>query len=144
LDLAPTFCSVAGIAPAEWMQGAPLPTRDGSGRERALCEWDSQFPGYGMHMRTIYRDGWLCTVYEPSTAGQPNGMEQVWGEACLTPTSIVYDGSEGELYNVRDDPHQWHNRWADTSLGALRSDLVADLRDSLPGEVRKLAVEAPA
>ena len=68
--------------PRPWMQGRVLPLADGEpGRERALCEWDSQFPGYGMHLRSIYRDGWLCTVYEPSTAGQPNGLEEVWGDA---------------------------------------------------------------
>ena len=79
-----------------------------------LCEWDSQFPGYGMHLRSIYRDGWLCTVYEPSTAGQPNGLEETWGEAVLKPCSVIYEQTEhgpggvgiatGELYNVDEDP----------------------------------------
>ena len=86
VDLAPTFCAIAGVDPAPFMQGRALPHADGEpGRERALCEWDSQFPGYGMHLRTVYRDGWLCTVYEPSTAGQPNGLEEVWGDAVLSP-----------------------------------------------------------
>ncbi len=76
LDLAPTFCEIAGVPQPDWMQGAPLPTAPGSGRERVLCEWDSQFPGYGMHMRSIYRDGWLCTAYERSTVGEPNGLEE--------------------------------------------------------------------
>ncbi|MFG2794812.1 sulfatase [Streptomyces sp. NPDC048419] len=145
LDLAPTFCAIADIAAADWMQGSPLPVADGLGRhERVLCEWDSQFPGYGMHMRTIFRDGWLCTVYGKSTAGRPNGLEKTWGDAVLTPTSIQYDGTEGELYQVHDDPHQWHNRWNDPSLAGLRSDLIADLHDHLPRETRRLEVEAPA
>ncbi len=42
LDLAPTFCAIAGLAVPEWMQGKPLPTAPGSGRERVLTEWDSQ------------------------------------------------------------------------------------------------------
>ena len=67
-------------------RAAPCRAADGEpGRERALCEWDSQFPGYGMHLRSVYRDGWLCTVYEPSTAGQPNGLEEVWGDGVLRP-----------------------------------------------------------
>ncbi|MEY2589161.1 MAG: hypothetical protein QOJ67_1145 [Acidimicrobiaceae bacterium] len=145
VDLAPTFCAIAGIEPADWMQGDALPVGDGEpGRERALCEWDSQFPGYGMHMRTLYRDGWLCTVYEPSTAGQPNGLEKMLGDRILEPGPIVYEGTEGELYNVHDDPHQWHNRWDDPACAALRSDLIADLYDSLPEEVRHLEVVAPA
>jgi hypothetical protein len=119
-----------------------------------LCEWDSQFPGYGMHLRSIYRDGWLCTVYEASTAGQPNGLEEVWGESVLAPCPVVYEAtgtgpggvatSTGELYNVENDPHQWDNKWDDDAVRSLRDDLVADLYDSLPPEVRSLKVEAPA
>jgi arylsulfatase A-like enzyme len=145
VDLAPTFCAAAGIEPAEWMQGSALPMADGAnGHERALCEWDSQFPGYGMHLRTIYRDGWLCTAYEKSTAGQPNGLEKMMGDRVLTPCPVVYDGTEGELYNVADDPYQWENRWDDAACKSLRQDLVADLYASLPTEVRHLEVEAPA
>jgi arylsulfatase A-like enzyme len=155
VDLAPTFCAIAGIEPAEWMQGDALPVADGDpGRQRMLCEWDSQFPGYGMHLRSIYRDGWLCTVYEPSTAGQPNGLEEVWGDGVLTPCPVVYEASgigpggvgiaTGELYNVDDDPYQFDNLWDDSNRRALRDDLVDDLYASLPTEVRSLKVVAPA
>lgn len=132
VDLAPTFCEIAGVPIPEWMQGAPLPTAPGSGRERVLCEWDSQFPGYGMHLRSIYRDGFVCTVYEPSTAGQPNGLEEVMGERALRPSSITYDGTEGELYNLEEDPHQFRNLWDDPASAAPRKELVADLYDHLP------------
>jgi arylsulfatase A-like enzyme len=155
VDLAPTFCAIAGVDPAPFMQGHALPVTDGEpGRERVLCEWDSQFPGYGMHLRSVYRDGWLCTVYEPSTAGQPNGLEETWGDAVLNPCPVVYERSlggpggvdiaTGELYNVEEDPHQFENRWDDPERKALRDDLVADLYDSLPTEVRHLKVVAPA
>jgi arylsulfatase A-like enzyme len=155
VDLAPTFCAIAGIAPAPFMQGRPLPTADGEpGRERVLCEWDSQFPGYGMHLRSVYRDGWLCTVYEPSTAGQPNGLEEAWGEAVLRPCPVVYEQAQtgpggvgiatGELYEVENDPHQFENLWDDAAHRTRRDDLVADLYDSLPTEVRHLKVVAPA
>jgi arylsulfatase A-like enzyme len=145
VDLAPTFCEIAGIEPADWMQGEVLPTENGTaGRERALCEWDSQFPGYGMHLRSVYRDGWLCTAYEPSTVGQPNGLEKVWGDNVLKSCGIEYDGTEGELYNVDEDPHQFRNLWDDAGYAAIKADLVADLYDSLPAEVRHLEVESPA
>jgi arylsulfatase A-like enzyme len=155
VDLAPTFCAIAGLAPAPDMQGHALPLADGEpGRERALCEWDSQFPGYGMHLRSVYRDGWLCTVYEPSTAGQPNGLEEAWGEGVLRPCPVVYEGTEagpgavriatGELYHVDDDPHQFENLWGDPDRRALRDDLVADLYAALPDETRSLKVVAPA
>ncbi len=146
IDLTATLCAIAGLQLPDWVQGHPLPTTAGAGGfERAVCEWDSQFPGYGMHMRTIYRDGWVATVYEPSTAGRPNGLEKVMGDTALVPTSVQYDGTEGELYNLADDPHQWTNLWNDPTRAAVRSDLIADLYDTLsPLPTRHLEVEAPA
>ena len=150
LDLAPTFCEIAGVPAPDWTQGASLPTAPGSGRERVLCEWDSQFPGYGMHLRSIYRDGWLCTVYEPSTIGEPNGLEKwfaqtgMFGGGIGPVSPVAYDGTEGELYAVDDDPHQFVNRWSDPQCKALREDLVADLYDTLPKERKILEVERPA
>lgn len=154
VDLAPTFCAIAGVEPAPWMQGSRLPTFDGEAttdsfgqtavHERALTEWDSQFPGYGMHLRSIVRDGWMCTAYEESTDGQPNGLEEVWGDSVLRPCGVHYDGTEGELYNLVEDPHQWHNLWDDPAYRAQRDDLVADMVASFPTERRVLPVEAPA
>lgn len=151
VDLAPTFCQIAGIPVPEWAQGTPLPVANGEGRhERVLCEWDSQFPAFGMHMRTIYRDGFLCTAYEPSTGGQPNGLEtnafaqMMFGDSLLDPIAVQYEGTEGELYDMEADPHQWHNLWDDPAHRSLRSDLVADLYDSLPREFNRRPVEAVA
>jgi arylsulfatase A-like enzyme len=150
LDLAPTFCEIAGVPQPDWMQGAALPTTPGTGRERVLCEWDSQFPGYGMHLRTIYRDGWLCTAYEPSTVGAPNGLEEffaatgMFGGGIGPVSSVAYEGTEGELYDVEGDPHQWENRWDDPACKATRDDLVADLYDTLPRDRKVLKVERPA
>jgi len=151
LDLAPTFCRIAGVPIPDWIEGRPLPTADGQGtHERVLCEWDSQFPAHGMHLRSIYRDGWLCTAYERSTGGKPNGLEKnpfvqrMLGDRLLQPIAIQYDGTEGELYDTQADPHQWHNLWDDPARRSLRDDLVADLYDSLPRETRRLDVESVA
>jgi hypothetical protein len=77
-----------------------------------------------MHLLSIYRDGWTLTAYEP---GGP------------------YDGTEGELYNVAQDPQQFENRWDDPASASLRSDLLADLYDNLPtARNPRLTVEAPA
>ena len=51
-----------------------------------------------------------CTVYEPGN---------------------YYDGTEGELYDLREDPKQWQNLWTDPTYRARRDALVAELRDSL-------------
>jgi arylsulfatase A-like enzyme len=145
VDLAPTFAAIAGAEPASWMQGRPLPVHEDGSRTRALCEWDSQFPGYGFHMRSIYRDGYVLTRYEPSTAGKPNGLEEFWPQFAAVSTTIRYEGVEGELYDLRNDPLQWENLWDDPAKRALKSDLIADLYDSLPPErAPKLKVEAPA
>jgi arylsulfatase A-like enzyme len=123
LDLAPTFCAIAGVSVPSWAQGEELPTSSGSGRERVITEWDSQFEHIGMKMRSVARDGWVCTAYE---AGP------------------MYEGTEGELYNLDDDPLQWHNLWGDPAYQAQRDDLVEDLYDSLPkARTPALAVEAP-
>ncbi len=145
VDLAPTFCAIAGVEPAGWMQGRELPIGEDGSRERALCEWDSQFPGYGFHLRSIYRDGFLLTRYEPSTPGQPNGLEEFWPQFAALGCNIRYDGTEGELYDLRNDPRQWENLWDDPRHKSLKSDLIADLYDSLaPERTPKLKVEAPA
>ena len=58
---------------------------------------------------------------------------------------IRYDGTEGELYNLREDPMQWRNLWNDPAYAKVKSDLRADLYDNLPPERNpKLPVEAPA
>lgn len=137
LDLVPTFCDIAGVDTPDWVQGRALPQRPGTGRDFVITEWDSQMRSCGMHLRTIFRDGWICTTYEPSSNeglfGRPDrGME------------IVYEGTEGELYNVTEDPYQWHNRWDDPACAAIRSDLVAGLYDELPASREpRLVPEAP-
>ena len=127
VDLAPTFCTIAGLPVPQWMQGAPLPVDDADatarGFERVLTEWDSELFGVGVHLRTIARDGWVCTTYQPGYS---------------------HDGTEGELYALAEDPLQQVNRWDDPSFATLRGDLVADLWDHQPpARVPRRRVEAP-
>jgi arylsulfatase A-like enzyme len=123
VDVAPTLCDIAGIERAPWMQGDALPKDDTAGPERVLTEWDSELFGVGVHLRTVTRDGWVCTAYGRGT---------------------VHDGSEGELYDLGDDPLQRHNRWDDPACRAVRDDLVADLWDSQPPvHDPRLQLEAP-
>lgn len=109
VDLAPTFLSIAGVAiPAE-LQGQPLPTAPHERRERALTTFDSQFAAVGMHLRTIFRDGMICTAVLPSTDDQGGRFpiyERVWLRGSTWPR---YDGSEGELYDLANDPLQREN-----------------------------------
>ena len=71
VDLAPTFCTIAGLPVPGWMEGKPLPMDDidatTRGFERVLTEWDSELFGVGVHLRTITRDDWVCTAYQPGS-----------------------------------------------------------------------------
>ena len=144
IDLAPTFCAIAGVEVPAWMEGAPLPTAPGSDRERVLTTFDSQFAAVGMHLRTIYRDGWLCTAYEARTrdrGGRFRFYWSVWGSGTRVPD---YDGSEGELYDCRADPWQWRNLWNDPQHRRRRDELLDDLRAHLPApRTPALPVAAP-
>jgi arylsulfatase A-like enzyme len=115
VDLAPTFCSVAGVPVSEWMEGSPFPKANGDPKhQRVLTEWDSALFGVEMALRTMYRDGWVITTYLPGT---------------------IHDGTEGELYNLIEDPLQHINRFDDLSSRSIRDDLIADLRASIPASV---------
>ena len=126
VDLAPTFCAVAGVEPPSWMQGEPLPTTELEAsrqqRQRVLTEWDSDFEGDTLSLRTIHRDGYTCTLYQKSS---------------------LYEGDEGELYDLREDPQQWINLWDDPARQAIKKDLIADLRDHLPTLTDRRAPVAP-
>ena len=115
VDLAPTFCAVAGVEPPEWMQGRALPVSEADAAERGfdqvLTEWDSSLFGVDVHLRTITRPPWVCTAYRPGA---------------------VHDGSEGELYDVVEDPLQRVNLWDDPAWRPARRELVQHLWDSQP------------
>jgi hypothetical protein len=108
------------------MQGEPLPVDDDAdarGLDKVLTEWDSELLGTDVHLGTMLRDRWVVTAYLPGTS---------------------HDGTEGELYDLVDDPLQRVNRWDDPALRPLRDNLVADLWDSQPEtRAERLALEAP-
>jgi arylsulfatase A-like enzyme len=127
IDLAPTFCAIAGLPAAAWMQGQPLPVDDAAadarGEQRVLTEWDSELFGVDVHARTITRDGFVCTAFREGS---------------------VHDGSEGELYDLDDDPLQQRNLWHDPDRRGLRDDLLADLWDNQPRKHEpRLLLQAP-
>lgn len=123
-----------------------MPTGDGSTkpRERVITTFDSQFAAIGMHLRTIYRDGMICTAYLPTTRSEGGHFpiyERLWLRGSQLPR---FDGSEGELYDLANDPLQRENLWDDLSRRALRDELRADLFEHLPEPRRPaLPVAAP-
>jgi arylsulfatase A-like enzyme len=109
VDLAPTFCEIAGVAPPAFIDGEPLPTTD-SGRERVLTVFDSAYRD-DLRLRTLYRDGWLVTTYP-----------------------AVPDA--GELYDLNDDPYEQANLWDDATYRTWRDELVDDLRTHVVEDAR--------
>lgn len=126
IELAATFCGIAGVAVPSFVDGGRLPVDDADldgTPERVLTEWDSELFGVGVHLRTITRDGYVLSAYKPGT---------------------VHDGTEGELYVLADDPRQHVNRWDDPALAAVKADLLDDLWASQPAvRTPRLDVQAP-
>ncbi len=115
VDLAQTFCRIAGIPEPDWVEGKPLPMTEieaeAQRRTSVLTEWDSEHGPVDIHLKSIYQDGWLCTLYQPGS---------------------LYDGTEGELYDLNNDPGAQVNLWTDASRRSLKSDLTAEIFDKLP------------
>ncbi|MBT6095149.1 MAG: sulfatase-like hydrolase/transferase [Rhodospirillaceae bacterium] len=112
LDIAPTIAAATGEVPG-WMQGAPLPTVSvDSDRDGTTTEWIDSWDGNAITLRTFVQGGrYVITEY-----GATN----------------VYDGTEGELYDLAEDPRQWRNLWDEPAHTGLKSGLLAALRDNLP------------
>jgi hypothetical protein len=56
----------------------------------------------------------------------------------------AHDGTEGELYDLGEDPLQQVNRWDDPAVRSMRDDLLDDLWATLPTQVRPLrGIDAP-
>ncbi len=96
-------------------EAARLPVSDGEaaalGHERVITEWDSVLFGIGVHLRTVTRDGWGLHQYAPGT---------------------VHDGTRGRALLARRRPAPARQPVGRSGLRAVRDDLVADLRASVP------------
>ncbi len=101
VDLAPTIAGIAGLQPPDWMDGEPLPTRDGT-RQRVITMYDSYY-WPDLQLRSMHRDGFTITAY-------PKLGHEV-----------------GELYDHKIDPLQQENLWSVPSKKATRDDLLDDL-----------------
>jgi arylsulfatase A-like enzyme len=122
-DLAPTVCDVAGVPYTTWPPALPeyasgqltgpgvLPDVQGvslvpalsgaaAARPHVLMEYEWRWIP-GLHQKTLRTADYRITVY----AGRPYG----------------------ELYDLRDDPHEFVNRWEDAALGSVRAGLLATL-----------------
>jgi arylsulfatase A-like enzyme len=119
VSLAATFLEAAGHPAPPWLEGAALPTSDEEARARSfdstITEWDSVLFGVSVHVRTVVTSAYLYTEYLEGT---------------------MHDGTEGELYDLSDDPLQRVNRFEDPAFASVRAALTERLRehDARPSE----------
>ncbi len=119
VSLAATFLDVAGQPAPAWVEGSVLPLNDDDAHARSfsstVTEWDSALFGVDVHVRSVVTSDYLYTEYLPGT---------------------MHDGSEGELYDLSDDPLQRVNRFDDPAMTNVRATLSEGLRahEDRPGE----------
>ena len=112
VDLAPTFAEIAGLEQPSWVEGTPLQYATNPDRDSVFCQWDSEKNGLEIRLKSIFdRSGFLITAYEKTNS---------------------YSGSEGELYDLNDDPHQWHNLWDDPHFKVKREELLEKVKHQTP------------
>jgi arylsulfatase A-like enzyme len=114
MDLAPTFCQLAGADVPDWMEGRPLPTSqqeaEKQGRESVITQYESHTPEVSIIMNGVYANGMYCVAYEHT---------------------VTYDGTEGELYDLEEDPRQRVNLWDDPARLAVREEMRSIIYDTL-------------
>jgi arylsulfatase len=120
LDIGATILARAGLAPSHGMQGQNLLPVIGGGpscRSAMLVEEDNQraFLTFDrpVRLRTLVTDRWRLSVYR--------GVD--WAE----------------MYDLREDPLELHNRWNDPSLAGVQSELLRQLVQTM----EELADDSP-
>jgi arylsulfatase A-like enzyme len=114
IDLSPTFCQIAGVDVPEWMDGKPLPASnadgDSQGREYSFTQYESHTPDASIIMNSMFANGIKCVLYE---------------------RSMTYEGTEGELYDLNEDPGELMNLWDDPKYAAVKADMIETIRKDL-------------
>ena len=114
VDLAPTFCKIAGAEVPDWMESQPLPTSQAEAKEQdrqvVFTQYESHTPDAHIIMNAARNERYSCIAYE------------------RTPT---YDGTEGELYDRENDPGELVNLWDDPAHQAIKEELVGQIENVL-------------
>lgn len=110
VDLLPTILEAVGLDPPPELVGQSL--LGPPGRRGAFCEFHRvaypyQTPAYMWRTQTA-----KLILYFPAEVDQPLAK---------------LDRVEGELYDLADDSHEWHNRYHDPAYAGLRESLTREL-----------------
>jgi len=103
IDLAPTMLARAGLKPFQGMQGEVLQERQ---RRRGVVveDFDTRF----------FRQPSLPCMYI-------SFVDQDWR------MTVSQDSDDGELYDLKNDPHELRNLWRDPAAQATKSTLLLRL-----------------
>ena len=75
-----------------------------------FCQYEGYTPECGIVMNGVIADNKLCVQYLPS---------------------YTYEGTEGELYDMDEDPTQRVNRWDDPACQGVKKDMIDAIRTNL-------------
>lgn len=96
------------------MDGTPLPVSDEAGdtqgREYSFTQYQSHTPDASIIMDSMFANDIKCVIYERSK---------------------THDGTEGELYNLKDDPGELVNLWDDPKYASIKADMTETIRKDL-------------
>ena len=96
------------------MQGKPLPVSnadgDSQGREYTFSQYESHTPDASIIMNSMFANGIKCILYERSK---------------------TYEGTEGELYDLNEDPGELVNLWDDPQYAAVKAEMIETIRKDL-------------
>jgi arylsulfatase A-like enzyme len=100
VDLAPTFLSLCGLEVPRWMtgvdQGDVWRGAAAAARDHVIVE--NRHQPTTVHAKTYVNRRYKLTVY--------------------------YDQEYGELFDLQEDPNEYHNRWDDPAYREAKSDLL--------------------
>ncbi|NOU66279.1 sulfatase-like hydrolase/transferase [Paenibacillus sp. LMG 31461] len=100
VDLAPTFLSIAGLPIARTMTGVNQSQvwfgKQHAARDHILCEFRHE--PTTIHQKTYVNERYKITVY--------------------------YNQTYGEIFDLKEDPQELHNRWDDPEYVHVKSDLL--------------------
>ena len=86
------------------MESQPLPASQAEAEEQSrevvFTQYESHTPAASIIMNSMYANNIVCTLYERTK---------------------TYDGTEGELYNLEEDPGQLINLWRDPAYVSIKA-----------------------
>jgi arylsulfatase A-like enzyme len=114
VDLAPTFCKIAGVEVPDWMEGRPLPVSqkeaEKQNRQVVFTQYESHTPDADIILNAARDERYTCIQYERTQ---------------------TYQGTEGELYDRENDPMELENLWDDPAHQGIKEDLIAEIKNDL-------------